>query len=169
MIRALGLALVLTLASMTAHAADATRIGEVSTTFRMVGPNDKIVIDRFDDPKVENVSCYVSRAETGGLKGAVGMAEDPSRFSIACRAVGPVKILADIDKSNAGEVVFDHSASFVFKELRVSRFYDEKKDTLLYMVWSTKLVDGSPYNSITAVPMYSPGFKPGVTTTAMQN
>src|SRR5215475_7433021 len=82
------------------------RVGEVSTTFRVVGPNDKVVIDRFDDPKVENASCYVSRAETGGLSGAVGLAEDPSRFSIACRAVGPLKITAKIDESDDGEEVF---------------------------------------------------------------
>ena len=129
------------------------RVGEVSTTFRVMGPNDKVVIDRFDDPKVENASCYVSRAETGGLKGWVGLAEDPSRFSIACRATGPVKITGDIDRSKKGEVVFSEDTSVLFKEMRVSRFYDADKNVLVYLVWSTKLIDGSPFNSVTAIPL----------------
>jgi CreA protein len=129
------------------------RVGEVSTTFRVVGPNDKVVIDRFDDPKVENASCYVSRAETGGLSGWVGLAEDPSRFSIACRATGPVKITGDIERGKKGEVVFSEDTSILFKEMRVSRFYDADKDVLVYLVWSTKLIDGSPYNSVTAIPI----------------
>ena len=129
------------------------RVGEVSTTFRMVGPNDKVVIDRFDDPKVENASCYVSRAETGGLSGWVGLAEDPSRFSIACRATGPVKITGDINRSKKGEVVFSADTSVLFKEMRVSRFYDADKNVLVYLVWSTKLIDGSPFNSVTAIPL----------------
>lgn len=129
------------------------RIGEVSTTFRVVGPNDKVVIDRFDDPKVENASCYVSRAETGGLSGWVGLAEDPSRFSIACRATGPVTITGDINRSKKGEVVFSEDTSILFKEMRVSRFYDAEKNVLVYLVWSTKLIDGSPYNSVTAIPV----------------
>ncbi|HET6158826.1 MAG TPA: CreA family protein [Dongiaceae bacterium] len=129
------------------------RVGEVSTTFRVVGPNDKVVIERFDDPKVENASCYVSRAETGGLSGWVGLAEDPSRFSIACRATGPVKIIGEINRSKKGEVVFSEDTSVLFKEMRVSRFYDSDKNVLVYLVWSTKLIDGSPYNSVTAIPI----------------
>jgi len=129
------------------------RVGEVSTTFRVVGPNDKVVIDRFDDPKVENASCYVSRAETGGLSGWVGLAEDPSRFSIACRATGPVRIAGEIERGKKGEVVFSEDTSILFKEMRVSRFYDADKNVLVYLVWSTKLIDGSPYNSVTAIPI----------------
>ncbi len=129
------------------------RIGEVSTTFRVVGPNDKVVIDRFDDPKVENASCYVSRAETGGLSGWVGLAEDPSRFSIAGRATGPVRITGDIERGKKGEVVFSEDTSILFKEMRVSRFFDAEKDVLVYLVWSTKLIDGSPFNSVTAIPI----------------
>ena len=129
------------------------RVGEVSTTFRVVGPNDKVVIDRFDDPKVENASCYVSRAETGGLSGWVGLAEDPSRFSIACRATGPVRIAGEIERGKKGEVVFSEDTSILFKEMRVSRFFDAEKNVLVYLVWSTKLIDGSPYNSVTAIPI----------------
>jgi CreA protein len=148
------LAIALALAALTSLPAVAQeRIGEVSTTFRMVGPNDKVVIDRFDDPKVENASCYVSRAETGGLSGWVGLAEDPSRFSIACRATGPVKITGEIERGKKGEVVFSEDTSILFKEMRVSRFFDADKNVLVYLVWSTKLIDGSPYNSVTAIPV----------------
>lgn len=128
-------------------------IGEVSTTFRMMSPNDKVVIERYDDPKVENAACYISRAETGGWSGAIGLAEDPSRFSIACRAVGPLSIKGDIPRDKKGEVVFSEDTSVFFKELRVSRFYDAEKNVLVYLVWSTKLIDGSPYNAISVVPL----------------
>jgi CreA protein len=128
-------------------------IGEVSTTFRMMSPNDKVVIERYDDPKVENVSCYLSRAETGGWSGAMGFAEDPSRFSIACRAVGPTRVTGKIPTDRKGEVVFSEDASILFKELRISRFMDVEKNVLVYLVWSTKLIDGSPYNSISVVPL----------------
>ena len=129
------------------------RIGAVSTTFRWVGPNDKVVIDRYDDPKVENAACYVSRAETSGWKGAVGLAEDPSRFSIACRAVGTPKITGKINESDEGETVFTERTSAIFKTLRITRFLDKKKNVLVYLAWSTKVVEGSPYNSISVVPL----------------
>src|SRR5262245_31840672 len=152
MLKRLAIALALTmLGNVPAIAQE--RVGEVSTTFRVVGPNDKVVIDRFDDPKVANASCYVSRAETGGLSGWVGLAEDPSRFSIACRATGPVKITGDIERGKKGEVVFSEDTSILFKEMRVSRFFDAEKNVLVYLVWSTKLIDGSPYNSVTAIPI----------------
>jgi CreA protein len=129
------------------------QIGAVSTTFRLMSPNDKVVIERYDDPKVENVSCYLSRAETGGWSGAMGLAEDPSRFSIACRAVGPVTMKGKIPTDKKGEVVFSEDTSIMFKELRISRFHDTQKNVLVYLVWSTKLIDGSPYNSISVVPL----------------
>jgi CreA protein len=134
-----------------AHAQD--RIGAVSTTFRIIGPNDKVVVDRYDDPKVENAACYVSRAETGGIGGAMGFSEDPSRFSIACRAVGPLKIIADVDMTEDGEVVFSERTSAVFKSMQVTRFFDKAKNVLVYLVTSTKVVEGSPYNSISVVPL----------------
>ena len=129
------------------------RIGATSTTFRWVGPNDKVVVDRYDDPKVENAACYISRAETGGISGAVGLAEDPSRFSIACRAVGPLRITGKIDESEDGEVVFSERTSAVFKSLQVTRFLDRTKNVLVYLVTSTKVVEGSPFNSISVVPL----------------
>ena len=140
------------LAPLPAAAADGTRIGAVSTTFRFVGRNDKIVVDRYDDPRVNGVSCYMSHAETGGVKGSLGLATDPSRFSIACRATGKVVVQG---KLPADETIFDTRTSFFFKVLRVTRLYDADKRVLLYLVWSTKSLStgGSPYNSITAVPL----------------
>jgi CreA protein len=145
-------ALVFLLAATTAASAQ-ERIGAVSTTFRVIGPNDKVVVDRYDDPKVENAACYVSHAETGGISGAVGLAEDPSRFSIACRAVGPLRVISDIDKGQRGELVFSERTSAIFKSMRVTRFYDKTKNVLVYLVTSTKIVNGSPFNSISVVPL----------------
>lgn len=152
---ALVLALVLAGTAPIAAAADGTRVGAVSTTFRLVGRNDKIVVDRYDDPKVSGVSCYMSRAETGGVKGSLGLATDPSRFSLACRATGKVTPQGELPDN---EVVFGESTSFFFKELRVSRIYDRDKRVLLYLAWSTKALTtgGSPYNAITAVPLDMP-------------
>ncbi|HWX47857.1 MAG TPA: CreA family protein [Roseomonas sp.] len=130
-----------------------TRVGEVSTTFRMIGPNDKVVVERYDDPRVPNVSCYVSRADTGGLSGWVGLAEDPSRFSIACRATGPVTVPNGLPQT---ESVFRQSSSPLFKALTVTRILDTEKRVLVYLVTSTKLVDGSPFNSVTAVALGAP-------------
>jgi CreA protein len=132
-----------------------TRVGDVSTTFRVLGRNDRIVVDRYDDPKVGGVSCYVSRAETGGIKGSVGLATDPSRFSIACRATGAVTMP---DRLPENEVVFGASASWLFKEIRVTRMWDSQKRALIYLVWSTQALTtgGSPYNSISVV-VVTPG------------
>ncbi|MEW8505849.1 MAG: CreA family protein [Candidatus Thiodiazotropha sp.] len=129
-------------------------LGQVSTKFRVVGPNDKIIIEAFDDPAVAGVTCYLSRAKTGGVGGAIGIAEDTSDASIACRQTGPVALTADIlDKTRDGEEVFKQRTSILFKTMQVVRFYDAKRNTLIYMSYSDKLVDGSPKNSITAVPL----------------
>ena len=145
------LALACTLAASGAAAAeDPTRIGDVSTTFRFVGRNDKIVVDRYDDPKAQGVSCYMSRAATGGISGTIGLATDPSRFSIACRATGPVRVPENLPDN---EVVFGASANWLFKEIRVTRMWDKEKRVLVYLVWSTQALSkgGSPYNSVSAV------------------
>jgi CreA protein len=127
-----------------------TRIDSISTTFRFLGPNDKIIVERYDDPRVENVSCYLSRAETGGIKGGLGFAEDPSRFSIACRAVGPVKMPASMPPR---EVIGFAQASLFFKAFQIHRALDPEKHVLVYTVVSTKLINGSPFNSISVVPL----------------
>ncbi len=135
----------------------AERLGQVSTKFRMLGPNDKIVIEAFDDPAVSGVTCYLSRAKTGGMSGAVGIAEDTSDASIACRQTGPVDLSPDIlDGSRDGDEVFKQRTSILFKTMQVVRFYDARRNTLIYLTYSDKLVDGSPKNSITAVPLYQP-------------
>ena len=121
----------------------------INTNFRWLGPDDKIVVERYDDHKVANVSCYMSRAETGGIKGAVGIAEDPSRFSIACRAVGPIDLPPRLPKS---EVIGFASASLFFKTFQIHRSVDAEKSVLVYTVVSTKLINGSPFNSISVVP-----------------
>jgi CreA protein len=123
----------------------------VSTSFRLVGANDKVCVSAFDDPKVPGVACHISQARTGGLSGSLGLAEDPSRFSIACRQVGPVT--AEIDKLSDKEPVYTASTSIFFKRTHVFRVVDKKRNTLVYLAISDKLVDGSPQNSISTVPI----------------
>ncbi len=138
-------------ALLAANTASAEVLGTVETTFRLLGANDAIAVERFDDPAVENASCYVSYAQTGGISGSLGLAEDPSRFSIACRATGPIKLLEVIPAEF--EEVFSRDTSILFKEMRVSRMLDAEKNVLIYLVWSTMLIDGSPFNSVTAIPI----------------
>jgi CreA protein len=124
--------------------------GEVSTNFRWLGPNDKIVVDAFDDPKVRGVACHLSRAQTGGVKGALGVAEDTSHISIACRQVGPITIVGELKD---GERVFDEHRSLVFKMLQVVRFFDRERNVLVYVAYSDRVLTGSPQNSISTVPI----------------
>ena len=137
------------LIALVIPASPQTQIDAISTTFRWFGPNDKIVVERYDDPKITNVSCYMSRADTGGIKGGLGLAEDPSRFSIACRAVGPIAVPPGLRKS---EVIAFASASLFFKSFQIHRAFDAEKNVLVYTVVSTKLINGSPFNSISVVP-----------------
>jgi CreA protein len=126
--------------------------GEVSTRFRWMGPNDKIVVDGFDDPKVKGVACHISRAQTGGVKGAIGIAEDTSDASIACRQIGPISMVGELKD---GEQVFDERRSLLFKELQVVRFYDRERNVLVYVAYSDRVIEGSPKNSISTVPIMS--------------
>jgi len=124
--------------------------GSISTQFRWLGPNDKIVIDGFDDPKVQGITCYISRAQTGGVKGELGVAEDTSDASIACRQVGPIKIIGELKD---GESVFNEKRSLVFKKLQVVRFFDRNRNVLVYVAYSDRVIAGSPKNSISTVPI----------------
>ncbi len=134
--------------------ASAEEIGNVSTKFKMLGPNDKVVIEVFDDPGVPGVSCYLSRAKTGGMSGAFGVAEDTSDASIACRQIGPVSLSDDIRNGKEdGEEVFKKRTSLVFKSMQVVRFYDKKRNVLVYLTFSDKVIEGSPKNSISVVPI----------------
>lgn len=136
--------------ALTAGAAQAETVGEVSTVFKLLGPNHKIVVEAFDDPKVEGVTCYLSRAKTGGIKGGLGLAEDRAEASIACRQVGPIRFREELED---GEEVFKERTSLVFKSMQVVRFLDEKRNTLVYMVYSDRIIEGSPQNSVTAIPI----------------
>lgn len=130
-------------------AVHAETIGKVSTEVKWLGPNSGIEVEAFDDPDVAGVTCYVSKAVTGGFKGAVGLAEDTSDASIACRQVGPITAKVSPQQTE----VFRESRSPLFKKLRVVRMFDAHRNTLVYLVYSDKLVDGSPKNSVTAVPI----------------
>ena len=139
------------LALLSGPALAQARIDSINTNFRWLGPDDKIIVERYDDPRVQNVSCYLSRATTGGVSGGLGLAEDPSRFSVACRAVGPITMP---DKMPDKEVIAFSSASIFFKSFQIHRALDTEKQVLVYTVVSTKLINGSPFNSISVVPTY---------------
>ncbi len=141
-------------------AASAEKIGAVDTAFKLLGANHKIVVEAFDDPKVEGVTCFLSMARKGGISGSLGLAEDTSDASIACRQVGPIKFTAPIRTDDEGERVFKARRSVLFKRLQVVRFLDRKRNTLVYLVYSDKLIDGSPKNAITAVAMMPWGSQP---------
>jgi CreA protein len=131
-------------------AAQAETVGEVSTVFKFIGPNHKIVVDAYDDPKVGGVACYLSRAKTGGIKGAIGIAEDKADASVACRQVGEIRFNGRLPQQ---EEVFSERSSILFKRVRVVRMVDVKRNALVYMVYSDRLIEGSPQNSVTAVPL----------------
>lgn len=126
----------------------AESVGEVSTVWKLIGPNHKVVVEAYDDPRVEGVTCYVSRAKTGGLSGAVGLAEDLAEASIACRQVGPIRAREPLPQQ---EEVFSERLSVLFKRLQVVRMVDVRRNVLVYLTYSDKLIEGSPKNSVTAV------------------
>lgn len=129
-------------------------IGNVDTAFKLLGANHKIIIEAFDDPEIDGATCYLSRAKKGGITGSLGLAEDPSDASIACRQTGPIQ-LPDSIKSGKddGNKVFKKRSSILFKKIQVVRFYDAKRHVLIYLSYSDKLIDGSPKNSISAIPL----------------
>ncbi|GAB6050167.1 CreA family protein [Hydrogenophilus islandicus] len=133
-----------------AQGAYGEEIGEVSTVWKLIGPNHKIVVEAFADPDVDGVVCYVSRAKSGGIKGAVGIAEDPSDASIACRQVGPIRFKRPLPKQDS---IFSERASLIFKKVQVVRMVDRARNVLVYLTYSDRLIEGSPKNSVTAVPV----------------
>ena len=136
------------LLAVAATHAGAESIGEVDTVFKLIGPDHKIVVDAYDDPKVAGVTCYVARAKTGGIKGAVGLAEDKADASLACRQVGPISFAKPLAQQ---EEVFTERLSILFKKLRVVRMVDKARNTLVYLTYSDRVIEGSPKNSVTAV------------------
>ncbi|MBC3880605.1 CreA family protein [Undibacterium sp. LX40W] len=143
-------ALVLLGSMMLGSQVMAQKVGSVDTAFILIDPDHKIVVDAYDDPKVKGVTCYVSRAKTGGIKGGLGLAEDKAEASISCRQVGPISFEKPLKQQ---EEVFNQSLSILFKKLRIVRMVDVERNTLVYLTYSDKLIDGSPQNSVTAVPV----------------
>ena len=131
-------------------AAWAEKIGTVDTAFQWLGRDHDILVEAYDDPSALGVTCYVSRARTGGLKGTFGLAEDTADASVACRQVGDISFSSPLREQ---EEVFSQSASILFKKVRIVRMVDPKRNTLVYLVYSDKLIEGSPQNSVTAVPV----------------
>jgi len=141
---------VLALSLLLTSLARAEPVGEVDTVFQFIGPDHKIVVDAHDDPKVSGITCYVARAKTGGIKGGLGLAEDKSEASIACRQVGPISFARPLPVQ---EEVFNERISLVFKKLRIVRMVDKTRNTLVYLTYSDRVIEGSPQNSVTAVPV----------------
>ena len=125
-------------------------IGCVTTAWKLVGANHKVCVEAFHDLKVPGITCHVSQARTGGVSGSLGLAQDPSQFSLACRQTGPIVLPAKLPES---ETVFSEDTSVLFKETRVVRMWDNDNRTLVYLAISRKLIDGAPANSISTVPV----------------
>lgn len=136
--------------SLTTGVAKSETIGCVTTTWKLIGANHKVCVEAFHDPKIPGVTCHVSQARTGGVSGTLGLAQDPSQFSLACRQTGPIALPAKLPKD---ETVFTEDTSILFKETRIVRMWDETNRTLVYLAISRKLIEGAPANSISTVPV----------------
>ncbi|MEM8947781.1 MAG: CreA family protein [Pseudomonadota bacterium] len=134
---------------VAAGAVVAEEIGEVSTVFKFLAPDHKIKVEAFDDPKIEGITCYLSRADAGGFKSLVGLDEDPSDAAVNCKQVGPIVVTDELEE---GEQVFRKRTSLIFKAVQVVRFYDEKRKVFVYLSYSDRLIEGSPKNTVSAVP-----------------
>lgn len=132
----------------TTNTNDPYTISSVDTAFQLIGADHKIEVGAVPDPKVAGVTCFYSRAKTWGIKWSLGIAEDTSDASVACRQTGPISFTEPIKMS---EEIRNESSSFFFKKLRIVRFYDSVSNSLIYLVYSDKLIDGSPKNAISAV------------------
>jgi CreA protein len=144
--------LLVALLSLLAMPAFADEIGSVGYRFKWIGPNDKIVVEAFDDPEIPGIACYFSHARTGGIKGAIGVAEDPGEASIACRQVAPIDE-AKLGKLKSPQEVFSERASLIFKSTQIVRFWDAKRRALVYLAYTDRIFEGSPRNSISVVPI----------------
>jgi CreA protein len=134
-----------------AHAAEEPDvIFKKSTVFKWLTPNDKLATYGLDDPEVEGVACHFTVPERGGLKGWIGVAEEVSDISLACRQIGPVRFKAKFEQ---GEEVFRQRRSLFFKKMQIVRGCDVKRNVLVYMVYSDRLIEGSPKNSTSSVPI----------------
>lgn len=132
----------------------------VTTSWKLIGANHRVCVYAYDDPKIPGVTCHVSQARTGGVKGSFGLAEDPSQFSLACRQIGPIRLP---EKLPADEVIFSEDTSLLFKETKIHRFLDKRRNVLVYLAVSRKLIDGAPANAISTVPIQPWGNSAGKT------
>jgi CreA protein len=139
------------LAVLSIHSAQATDLDCISTTFNLLSPNDKVCVSVFEDPQVPGVVCHISQARKGGWGQPLGLNEDPSNFSLACRQIGPIDV--DLSKLTDKEEVFSQKTSIFFKTTRIYRLLDRPHNTIVYLAISTKIVNGSPQNAISTVPI----------------
>jgi CreA protein len=142
--------LALTLSLTLSFSVAAEEIGCNTTTWKLIGANHRVCVYAYDDPRIPGITCHVSQARTGGLKGSFGLAEDPSQFSLACRQVGPISLPARLPDE---EVVFSDDTSLIFKETKVTRFIDRKRNVLVYLAISRRVIEGAPANAISTVPI----------------
>lgn len=153
-------ATILTVSAAPAYA-ESREVGALSTAFKLIGPNHKIIVSAFDDPKIKGVTCYIARPKTGGIKGGLGLAEDPSLVSVSCSQTGPISFSGKIDTDESGEEVFDESRSIIFKTLSINRVYDQANGSLIYVARTTRIIEGSPTTSLSVVaPMSWNGVAP---------
>jgi CreA protein len=145
------LLIVAVLVVLSFHSAHATDLDCVSTTFNALSPNDKVCVSVFEDPQVPGMVCYISQARKGGWGQPLGLNDDPSNFSVACRQMGQIDV--DLSKLPENEEVFSEKTSIFFKTTRIYRLVDKPRNTLVYLAISTKIVNGSPDNAISAVPI----------------
>jgi CreA protein len=139
------------LAALSIAPAHANDLACISTTFNLLSPNDKVCVSSFEDPQVSGVVCHISQARKGGWGQPLGLNDDPSNFSVACRQTGPIDV--DLSKLDDKQEVFSQKTSIFFKTTRIYRLVDKPHKTLLYVAISTKIVNGSPANSISTVPI----------------
>jgi CreA protein len=137
-------------AALPVVAQEPDRIFDKSTVWRPLTPNDKLAVYGLDDPLVEGVACHYTTPEKGGIKGTMGLAEEVSDISLACRQIGPVRFK---EKFEQGDVVFSERRSLIFKRMRIVRGCDARRNTLVYMVYSDRPIEGSPKNSTSSVPI----------------
>jgi CreA protein len=147
---AAGLAALAAISAANAQSGDPDLIFRKSTTFKLLTPNDKLAVYGIDDPIVDGVACHYTAPEKGGVSGALGLAEETSDISLSCRQYGPIKFK---DKFSQGDVVFSERRSLFFKKMQIVRGCDPNRNILVYMTYSDKLVEGSPKNSTSSVPI----------------
>lgn len=153
--------LILCLLSISLFANESKKVGEVVTKWKAIGANHTIQVEYIKDPDIPGVTCYISRAKTGGISGTLGIAEDTSDASIACRQTDYINLTPEFlnqNKNSEPQEVFKKSTSLFFKKMNVVRFYDKDNNSLIYLVYSDKIIEGSPQNSISAISVNNSGF-----------